>query len=80
MSPVGCDDEEAAREISILLSPALPTSARMSPTRLSLSRVASLQSPLPFHLVSLFRLAERLIFSKLYESTKASGTGRRLEE
>ena len=29
----------------------------MSPTRLSLGMVASLQSPLPFHLVSLFRLS-----------------------
>jgi len=35
--------------------PALPTS--VSPTRLSLGRVASLQSPLLFHLVSSFRLS-----------------------
>jgi hypothetical protein len=44
----------------ILLSPALPTSARMSPTRLSLGRVASLQSPLLFHLVPSFR-TERIV-------------------
>ena len=44
--------EEAAREKT---SPALPTSARMSPHQAIPGRVASLQSPLLFHLVWLFR-------------------------
>ena len=50
-----CCDEEEGSARDILLSPALPTSARMSPHQVIPRQVASLQSPLPFHLVSLFR-------------------------
>jgi hypothetical protein len=46
------------------LSPALPTSARMSPPPgYPSAMVASLQCPLPFHLVSLFRFPAQRIMS-----------------
>ena len=48
------EEEASARDDDCFL-PRRPPSARMSPYQVIPRRVASLQSPLPFHLVSLFR-------------------------
>ena len=63
------EEEASARDDDCFL-PRRPPSARMSPHQVIPRRVASLQSPLPFHLVSSFRYKRSASLRRAYKGKR----------